>query len=160
MVPEIKLTAFQTAEYVRAVSSVTVSPERDWEPARFQSEGFQAFGSFKARALNTRATERMGLNSQLNNIFTPPKEVCNLSRLLRRLAPIPKNKGGSGGERMETGIIISGRIQENQRMEWIKCKIRTVFYSRGFNLLKTLQFKTSFFGMRIIPPYFSAIKIP
>jgi hypothetical protein len=59
-----------------------------------------------------------------------------------------------------TGIIISGRNGGNQRMEWIKCKIRTVFYSRGFNLFKTLQFKTSFFGMRIIPPYFSAIKIP
>jgi len=32
MVPEIRETAFQTALYVRAVDSVTFSPDRDWEP--------------------------------------------------------------------------------------------------------------------------------
>ena len=47
IVPLIRLTAHQTALYVRAVDSVTFSPERDCEPMRFQRDWSQAFGSVR-----------------------------------------------------------------------------------------------------------------
>ena len=50
--PEMSETAFQNAEYVSAVSSVTVSPDRDCEPRRFQSDGFHALSSVKERLKN------------------------------------------------------------------------------------------------------------
>ena len=51
-VPDIRVTAFQNAEYVRAVASVTVSPDRDWDPIKFHSDGFQAFLSVRERLEN------------------------------------------------------------------------------------------------------------
>lgn len=52
VVPASSVTAFQKAEYVRAVASVTVSPEVDCAPMRFHSDGFHAFSLVTLRLKN------------------------------------------------------------------------------------------------------------
>ncbi len=45
MVPEIREIALNTALYVNALVSVTVSPDNDCDPASCHKLGFQALGS-------------------------------------------------------------------------------------------------------------------
>ena len=72
------MIAFHTAEYVRAVSSVTVSPESDCEPRRFHKDESQAFSLVRERAKNLAVLEKNFLKP-LKNLRWPPHISSNKS---------------------------------------------------------------------------------